>query len=81
MQKFKRGNLVKIADDLGEGMSHFEKGKEAIILFSYKDLYGGNNDKSYEVVFPDTGTTSAWYKEHQLTLIEEGGEHLIYSAL
>lgn len=80
MQKFTRGNLVRIADDLGESMSHFEKGKNAVILYSYKDEYGGHNDKEYGVIFPDNGREVSWYHEHQLTLLEEGGEHLVKEA-
>jgi hypothetical protein len=76
-QKFKRGNLVKIAKDLGPHMSHFENDKEAVIIGSYDDLYGGGNTSQYSLMFTDTGSRSSWYYESQLTLINEGGEHLI----
>ena len=79
-QKFKRGNLVHIAKDLGSMMSHFENDKDVIIVGSYADQYGGSNTKSYTVMFPDTGGESSWYEEHQLTLIDEGGEHLFEEA-
>lgn len=79
-QKFKRGNLVHIAKDLGPAMSHFENDKNAIILYSYADKYQGDNTKSYAVMCPERGNTTAWYHEHQLTLIDEGGEHLIKEA-
>lgn len=81
--KFKRGNLVRIADDLGLSMAHFEKGCDAIINKvnrTHSDYIDENNNRSteyrydYEVMFPDTGNTSAWYDENQLTLIDESGE-------
>lgn len=31
-------------------------------------------------MFPDTGGESSWYEEHQLTLVDEGGEHLFKEA-
>jgi hypothetical protein len=80
MQKFKRGNLVHIAKDLGSTMSHFENDKDVIIVGSYADKYGGNDIKSYTIVFLDTGEEISWYQEHQLTLIDEGGEHLFEQA-
>ena len=80
-QKFKRGNLVKIAKDLGDSMSHFENDKEAIIVGSYADTYGGNDtNSSYAVMFLDTGGQSSWYYERQLTLINEGGKRLFKQA-
>jgi hypothetical protein len=79
-QKFKRGNLVHIAKNLGSMMSHFENDKDAIIVGSYADRYGGSNTNSYTVMFTDTGGQSSWYEEHQLTLINEGGEHLFEEA-
>lgn len=79
-QKFKRGNLVHIAKDLGSMMSHFENDKDAIIVGSYADEYGGSDTKRYTVMFLDTGGKCSWYIEHQLTLIDEGGEHLFEEA-
>lgn len=79
-QKFKRGNLVHIAKDLGSMMSHFDNDKDAIIVGSYADQYGGSNTESYTVMFVETGGECSWYEEHQLTLIDEGGEHLFEEA-
>jgi len=79
-QTFNRGNLVRIAKDLGQSMSHFENDKEVIIVGSYADQYGGSDRTSYTVMFPDNGNTSSWYNEHQLTLVDIGGEHLITEA-
>ena len=75
-QKFKRGNLVHIAKNLGSMMSHFENDKDVIIVGSYADQYGGSNTESYTVMFED-GNTSSWYEESQLTLINEGGVNLL----
>ena len=79
-QKFKRGNLVYIAKDLGPLMSHFTSGVNAIVVYSYAEQYGGENISSYSVMFLDDGNLSSWYHESQLTLVEEGGEHLFEIA-
>lgn len=79
-QKFKRGNLVHIAKDLGSMMNHFDNDKDAIIVGSYADQYGGGNTKSYTVMFVETGSECSWYEEQQLTLIDDGGEHLFEKA-
>lgn len=76
-QKFRRGDLVKIADDLGPSMAHFEKGCTAIVLGSYADLYsamsrGGYGQDRYclLVISPRRGVYScSWYDEDQLALI------------
>ena len=69
-QKFHTGDLVKIVDDLGPRMNHFQSGVEGIILGSYKDLYGGSNVDSYSLYIEGRGN-AAWYYENQLTLIEK----------
>jgi len=79
-QKFKRGNLVHIAKDLGEFMSHFTNDVDAIIVGSYTDQFGGGDVDSYSVMFSETGGECSWYYEWQLTLINEGGEHLFVKA-
>jgi hypothetical protein len=76
-QKFKRGDIVHIAADLGESMSHFEKDKDVVIIGSYADQFGGNDTKSYTVLFLDDGNEVSWYEEHQLTFLYHGGENLI----
>lgn len=75
-QKFKRGDLVMIAKDLGPGMSHFASDCEAIVLYSYADEYGGSNTEDYGLFIKGKGT-SAWYYEHQLTLIERRRHDLL----
>jgi len=76
MQKFNEGDHVMIAKDLGTAMSHFTSDCEAIVIRSYKDQYGGNNDKSYTLYIKDQGRVS-WYEEHQLTLIEANRHDLL----
>lgn len=71
MQKFHMGDLVRVAKDLGESMSHFRADCEAIVLNSYADKFGGSDHKSYTLYF-NGGGNSSWYLEHQLTLIEPG---------
>lgn len=70
-QKFQKGDLVRIADDLGPGMSHFTSGVEAIVIGSFADKYGGRNRRDYTLYLRGGGECS-WYKEHQLELIERG---------
>lgn len=68
-QKFKKGDHVKIADDLGESMSHFQSGCDAIVIGSYADQYGGSDITSYTLHIKGSGENS-WYYENQLELIE-----------
>ncbi len=76
-QKFKRGDLVHIAKDLGESMSHFTADKDAVIIGSYADQFGGSNIKSYTIMFLDTGDECSWYDEHQLTFLRNEDERFI----
>ena len=76
MQKFKKGDHVKIADDLGATMSHFTSGVEAIVQYSYADKFGGNNTNSYSLYIKNLGSSS-WYYESQLTLIEANRHDLL----
>jgi len=59
---------VRIAADLGQCMSHFPKGQEALVQYSYFDKYGFGSKTSYSVLLRGQGSC-AWYEEHQLTLI------------
>lgn len=69
-QKFHIGSRVKIADNLGPGMSHFSgAGKSATVLYTYAHAYGGSGVKSYALDIDGLGDC-AWYEEHQLSLIE-----------
>jgi hypothetical protein len=85
-QKFERGDVVRIAVDLGPSMSHFRADTEAIVLnvsgarqvTSYPlDGHPSETEAQYGVMFLDTGAESSWYKESQLTYIRHGGEYEI----
>jgi hypothetical protein len=67
-QKFPNGSRVRIADDLGQSMSHFERGVEATVEFVYDHAFGGGDVKSYSLNVDGHGSI-AWYYEHQLTAI------------
>lgn len=73
-QKFKRGDVVHIAKNLGPSMWHFENDCDAIIMASYRDLYGGDDINNWKVMFCDTGGECAWYYTNQLTFLRHGGE-------
>lgn len=73
-QKYQHGDMVRVADDLGYTMSHFESGVDAIILGSYQDLFGGGMEhqyKEYSIYIRGKGVVS-WYKEEQSELIKKG---------
>lgn len=69
-QKFIKGDLVRVAKDLGQTMSHFVADCDAIVMGSYADQFGGNDTSSYTLHLKGKGRSS-WYKEHQLTLIKQ----------
>lgn len=71
MQKFQKGDWVRVAKDLGPSMSHFTADCEAIVIGSYADQYGGTDSKDYTLHLKGRGKVS-WYHHHQLTLIEPG---------
>lgn len=70
-QQFQKGDLVRIAKDLGPRMSHFTADCEAIVVGSYNDQYGYGDIDSYTLHLKGKGTSS-WYYSSQLTLIEKG---------
>ncbi len=84
-QLFHRGDVVKVADDLGPSMSHFYgAGESAFVIGSYFDQFGGSPDSpngghSYTLMFPTHGEVS-WYYESQLTLLRLGAPDEIAAA-
>lgn len=66
-QKFAIGSRVRIAKDLGAGMSHFPSDKLATVMHTYAHAFGGNHVKSYCLDVDGVGRIS-WYEEHQLIL-------------
>ena len=56
-------------------MSHFEKGFEGIVQYTYAQKYHGDNIKSYSLVVLDSNgnpiNSICWYDESQLTLLSD----------
>lgn len=71
-QKFQRGDLVQIAEDLGTSMPHFTSNKRAVVVGTYDEQFGGGDIDIYTLHVEGEGQVS-WYHEHQLTLIKKGG--------
>jgi len=67
-QKYKIGQRVHIAKDLGESMSHFKSDADATVVGVYAHMYGGSDVKSYSLDIDGFGESS-WYDENQLTAI------------
>lgn len=69
-QKFQRYDLVHIAKDLGNSMSHFKSDVDAIVLYSYEQECGHKlaEGTTYALYIQEYGHT-AWYYENQLTLV------------
>lgn len=75
-QKFRPGQRVFIAVDLGKSMHHFPSGRKATVLYTYAHMYGGDNVTSYCLDVDDYGEVS-WYYESQLTAVDEEWEDVI----
>lgn len=73
-QKFHHGDHVKVTDTMPKCMSHFPHGEEAIVEYSYNDVYGNHSGDStasqptYSLYIKDRGSV-AWYEENLLELI------------
>lgn len=76
MQKYNKGDLVRISKDLGPSMSHFTSDCDAIVMYTYDEKYGGGNVDSYCLHLKGRGQVS-WYFESQLTLIEKNRNDLL----
>ena len=77
LQEFQIGDLVKIADELPDDMSHFTKGCYAIVVGTYAQLCDSTDIDdycSYQLLLKGEGT-SAWYPEDVLELIESNPVH------
>lgn len=85
MQRLKRGNKVKVLKGheiltSAWGVIDISPeiiGKEAVIIGSYADQYGGDDHKQYTIMFLENGSEVSWFNENDLELLEEGGENLI----
>ncbi len=78
MQLFNKGDLVRVAKDLGPSMSHFTADCDAIVLYSYTDAFGRSthSEPQYALYLSGKGHSS-WYHEHQLTLIKAAQHELL----
>lgn len=88
IQKFLRGQLVYVTDEMPPYMRHFKSDMLAIIDHSYSDAHSsGSVDECYSILYFSEDykilTTSAWYETEQLTLIDgdrDFGEMLIQQS-
>ena len=72
IQKFHRGDIVRLDQEFPDYMSHFPgAGEEALVWDSKKDKYGGNDTKNYTLILKDKAPHS-WYREEVMTLIKPG---------
>ena len=72
-QKFPIGCRVRIADDLGPEMSHFFSGVNATVEYTCAHAFDNgspNAHMKYSLNIAGVGSVS-WYREDQLTPIEE----------
>lgn len=69
-QKFRCGQRVRIAADLGSAMKHFPADRLATVRYTHAHAYGGDSVKSYCLDVDGIGEIS-WYEERQLIPVEE----------
>jgi len=73
-QKFRKLSFVKVADEMPEHKSHFDKGFIGIVDGTYSQLYGGGDVQSYALFKVEDGMITnhiSWYDEDLLTLLPE----------
>lgn len=74
---FKRGNIVKIKEAF-HPWDDSDVGKLAVIEYSYGEKYGnGECYGGYFIIKQDDGSSSAWWDEHKLEFVSDGGEEEI----
>lgn len=66
-QKFQIGDIVHITKNMPSSMFHFKCDVEAIVQYTYHQMYGCDNFTSYSLII--NGHSHAWYDEDQLTLV------------
>jgi hypothetical protein len=78
MQKFKRGDVVKVLVgheiyDSKKGVIDIapeEIGRTAVILYSYAEAHGGSDVYNYSIRFCDTSVQVSWKHESELEKID-----------
>lgn len=69
-QKFQRGDRVRIAADLGSSMRHFPADQDALVLYSYHNMFGLDDRDSWCLYLFKSGGNCSWYHTNQLTAIK-----------
>ena len=67
-QKFPCGSRVRIADNLGQSMSHFPSSANATVRYVYAHAFGGDDVTSYCLEVDGYGEVS-WFHESHLKSI------------
>lgn len=91
-QKFFRGQRVRLAKKFPKEMSHFGgKGKEAIVIGSYRDQNDGGDVDSFSLLLLIKGDKNlnkayecSWYDSNMMSLISDNrkkGEQIIQNYL
>lgn len=73
-QKFKSGTFVHISGDFPTSRAHFAQDCPALICYTYKQMYGGDDFKTYALMIREKNGTwrfSAWYNEYELTSVTD----------
>ncbi len=66
--RFRRGDLVRVADPLPDFMRHFDgAGQQAVVQYGEITQEQGN----YSLYFPSLALSASWYPEDTLNLIAE----------
>jgi hypothetical protein len=73
-QKFHMGDLVRVAK---EASLFLAEEREAIVIGSYADQYGGASRNTYTLHIKGDCGSSSWYDEPYLTLIERDRTDLL----
>jgi hypothetical protein len=85
-QKFKIFSLVHITKDMPFYKEHFDNDFVGIVEGTYKQIYGGSDDKSYSIYKLNKDKTKivdaiAWYEENQLTLLPKQDRLLVIELI
>jgi hypothetical protein len=75
IQKYLPGQRVKISDKMPPMMSHFDKGMDAIVLYTYAQACSGKDFKSYSIAPINKNgnvySMISWYPEKLLTFVND----------
>lgn len=76
MRKFRIGDIVQISiDPKKTWKSHFTTGQRAILLYNYRQKYGGGKSEEKQwCVFHEAGYKSSWYDNGDFILLEPAND-------